>query len=376
MTPRTGLLALTILSVAACGGSEAVAPPPVTPVVVTPVEVRRLDEQIEATGQLLARDRARVAAEVPGRITEVLLDEGDRVEAGAVVIRIDPERRELERDDALARVAEAEASLRDREREANRYRTLRRKQVASESQLDQVETALQLARSRLLAARAHLGVAERALRDANLRAPFGGLISRRSISVGEFVQAGQTLFELVALDPIEVEFHLAEKDSARVDVGVEVTVRVAPYPDEEFLARVVVVSPTIDPRTRTLRLKGELPNPEGRLRPGLFARVSLGVDRRDHVLMVPEEAILYRADGAIVFRVVGTDVVERRNIQPGVHRDGWVEVSSGLSAGDRVVRRGHTELIDGARVVAHHPDGTPVRPDVAEGRRSMGEGTE
>ena len=376
MTPRTGLLALTILSVAACGGSEAVAPPPVTPVVVTPVEVRRLDEQIEATGQLLARDQARVAAEVPGRITEVLLDEGDRVEEGAVVIRIDPERRELERDDALARVAEAEASLRDREREANRYRTLRRKQVASESQLDQVETALQLARSRLLAARAHLGVAERALRDANLRAPFGGLISRRSISVGEFVQAGQTLFELVALDPIEVEFHLAEKDSARVDVGVEVTVRVAPYPDEEFLARVVVVSPTIDPRTRTLRLKGELPNPEGRLRPGLFARVSLGVDRRDHVLMVPEEAILYRADGAIVFRVVGTDVVERRNIQPGVHRDGWVEVSSGLSAGDRVVRRGHTELIDGARVVAHHPDGTPVRPDVAEGRRSMGEGTE
>ncbi|MEE8558425.1 MAG: efflux RND transporter periplasmic adaptor subunit [Myxococcota bacterium] len=376
MTPRTGLLALAILSVAACGGGDAAAPPPATPVVVTPVEVRRLDEHIEATGQLLARDQARVAAEVPGRITEVLHDEGDRVEAGAVVIRIDPERRELERDDALARVAEAEASLGDREREAKRYRTLRRKQVASESQLDQVETELQLARARLQAARAHLGVAERAVRDANLRAPFGGLISRRSISVGEFVQAGQSLFELVALDPIQVEFHLAEKDSARVAVGVEVTVRVAPYPDEEFRARIVVVSPTIDPRTRTLRLKGELPNPEGRLRPGLFARVGLGVDRRDHVLMVPEEAVLYRADGAIVFRVVGTNVVERRVIQPGVHRDGWIEVSKGLAAGDRVVRRGHTELIDGAHVVAHNPDGTPVRPHVAEGRRSTGEGTE
>jgi membrane fusion protein (multidrug efflux system) len=198
-------------------------------------------------------------------------------------------------------------------------------------------------------------------------APFDGLVDERFVSVGEFVQPGKKLFELVALDPIEVEFHMAEKDSSRVAVGHRIAVRVSPFPEEVFPAEVSVVSPTIDARTRTLRVKAEFANPEGRLRPGLFARVDLGVNRRSNVPMIPEEAVLYRADGAVVFRVQG-DRVERKIIEAGVHIDGTIEVVSGLAGGDLIVRRGHTRLIDGSLVAARNPDGSSVTPQVAEGQ--------
>ena len=350
--------AALLLFALGCGGAEEVAPPAGKPVVVTEVEARDLEERIEGTGELLAKDRAEVAAQVAGEITAILFDEGEAVEEGAIVLEIDPERRNLELDRARAQVAEARASLDEQRRELERTRSLARRNVASQKQQDQAETGVQTARSRLAASQADLGVAERALRDASVQARFSGLIAERHVNRGEFVSVGQRLFELVSLDPIEVEFHLPERDSGRVRQGIPVEVLVAPYPDEVFDAIVTVVSPTIDPRTRTLRIKAFLPNPDGRLRPGLFARVDLGLSHRQDVLMVPEEAVLRRADGAVVFRLTDEGHVQRRVVETGVIRDGMVEIVAGVEPGDRVVSRGHAELIDGSAIVARNPDGT------------------
>ena len=220
-------------------------------------------------------------------------------------------------------------------------------------------------------------MAERALRNASVTAPFDGLIGRRHVSRGEFVSPGQSLFELVALQPIEVEFHLPEIDSGRVARGQRVAVRVAPHPDERFDALVTVVSPTIDERTRTLRVKAELENADGRLRPGLFARVDLGIATRQGVLLIPEEAVLQRADGAVVFRLDnGTpnaeNRVERLIVETGLYRKGQVEVVKGLRAGDRIIQRGHASLVDGEVVIPRNADGTlasPPIPDVARDTR-------
>jgi membrane fusion protein (multidrug efflux system) len=241
-------------------------------------------------------------------------------------------------------------------------RALRKQGVASEMKLDQAETALQTARSRLAAARADLGVADRALRDASVRARFAGLIARRYVDLGEFVQEGQRLVDLVTLNPVEVEFHLPEADAARVAVGMPIEVTVTPYPDDVFDAVVSVVSPTIDPRTRTLRVRAVLDNPDGRLRPGFFARANLGVANREGVLMVPEEAVLRRADGAVVYRVEGGARVSRQVVETGTVRDGVVEIRTGLAEGDMVVSRGHADLIDGSAIVARNPDGTLAAP--------------
>lgn len=358
---RAALLLLVAVGFAGCGrgGEGAVASPPV-PVTVASVASVDVEDEIEATGQLIAVEHAAIAAEVDGRITEIAVGEGRHVEADVPVLSIDPERRTLEVDRARARVDEARAAFQEQQREHARLKELRERKVASQTQLDQAATALALAHSRLLAAEADLGVAERALRDATVRAPFAGLIAERFVSRGEFVKPGQTLFDLVSLDPIEVEFRLTEVDSSRAALGQTVAVRVAPFPDEAFEGRVTVVSPIIDEKSRTLRVKARIDNAEGRLRPGLFARIDLGVARRSGVAMIPEEAVLQRADGPVVFRVGADDRVERVVIETGDHHAGRVEVSRGLSPGDRVVTRGHFRLADGQRVALRTAAGDAV----------------
>jgi membrane fusion protein (multidrug efflux system) len=354
----------------ACGAGDDREEASAPPVVIANVEERDLEERIDATGELLAKEEAQIASEISGQITEILVDEGEAVEAAEVLLEIDPERRNLELESVRAGLAELEASLREQERGQRRARTLHERGIASDADFDQAETELALARSRAEAARAGLGVAERAVRDASVRAPFAGLIARRQVSRGEFVNVGQPLFELVALDPIEVEFHVAERDCARVAVGQQVRIGVAPFPEETFHGVVTVISPTIDPRTRTLRVKAQIDNQGGRLRPGLFARADLGIAVRERVLLVPEEAILLRSDGSVVFRRAEGDRVERVIVETGEHRGNQVEITRGLAAGDQVVTRGQAGLVHGSPVSPRNADGSPAATAVS----AVGEG--
>ncbi len=353
-------LSLGVVSIAWTACSEEVAAPVdlARPVVVTPVTITDLEDRIEATGELFAKDEAEIAAEVAGRVTEILVFEGEQVEAGQTLLTIDPETRRLELDSARARLAEVRADLEEQEREERRVTTLFEKGISSEAALDKAKTGRALAVSRVAAARAQVGVASRALDDANVTAPFSGVVARREVSRGEFVSVGRVLAQIVALDPIEVEFNLAERDSARVQTGMRVGIEVAPYPGERFEGTVTVVSPTIDVATRTLRVKAQVPNPDGRLRPGLFASTDLGISTRPDVLLVPEPSVLLRAQGQVVYVVGEDDVARRVLVETGVHKDGMVEVRSGLAAGDEVIVRGHAALADGSPVSRRLPDGS------------------
>ena len=354
------LVAVVAALASACGNTDT--PPAIVapPVVVATVEAHRIEDRIEATGQLLARSQAAVASQVGGQITRIVRDEGEALTAGDLVMEIDPERRQLEADSARALLAQAEAQAGEAERELARRERLHAQGVASDARLDEARTALRSLRANRDALRAQLGMSERSLRDSSVTAPFAGLVARRLVSAGEYVTPGQTLFDLVALDPIEVEFHVTERDSGLVSVGASVDVRVAPFPDEIFRATVSVVSPIIDAATRTLRVKASLANPEGRLRPGLFARADLGIAVREGVAMIPEEAVLQRADGAVAFRLVDGDRVERRALELGVIREGMVEVRTGLAVGDVVVLRGQSELMHGSVVSVRDATGAPV----------------
>lgn len=351
------------LSLLACNKPEPSAPLRATLVALSAVKQLDLRDRIEAAGQLLAIEEADVAAEVAGVVTQILFDEGSSVVQGAAVIELTPDRRELEVADAQARLAEAAAALREAGREHERIQLLHERGAASEAQLDAAQASFEAAQSRQQAAQAQRGLAARALRDALVRAPFAGQIARRYVSRGEYVHLGDPLFQLVATDPLKVEFHLAEVDSGRVSLGAAVSVRVAPFPREVFRAHVSMIAPTIDPRTRTLRVEARIVNSDGRLRPGLFAMADLGLKERRGVFMVPEEAVLQRADGPVVFRLdrsagltagvdeqPGRERVERRVIVTGVYRDGLVEVREGLRADDWIVSKGHASLHDGEAV--------------------------
>ena len=368
MWVRFGVVLICGLVFQACGQEEPATVAEVLrpPVMVVTSEQRDVVDRLSATGQLMAKAAATVAAQVKGQVTEIQVHEGEAVESGAVLLVIDPERRQLEVASAKAQVAQAQAELAVAKRNYQRTKRLSKGNVASEARLDEDRTRESLARSAANGAEARLGLARRALEDSTVRAPFSGLIARRHVSVGEYLSTGAALFDLVALDPIEVEFNLAEIDSSKVALGHPVKISIAPYPDETFDATVTVISPTIDPRTRTLRVKAELPNPDGRIRPGLFAHTDLGVSERLGVIVVPDDAVVQRADGAVIFRLDASGRVERRLVETGVHLDGWVEISSGLSAGDVVVVRGQTRIDDGVAVSVRQADGQPVEPSIVE----------
>jgi membrane fusion protein (multidrug efflux system) len=128
---------------------------------------------------------------------------------------------------------------------------------------------------------------------------------------------------------------------------------------------VTFISPTVDPATRTLRIKAEIDNDEGHLRPGLFARVSLGVAPRSGVVMVPEEALIQRSEGALLFKIGDDDRVKRIAVTTGAHDAGRVEVRGDVAPGDRIVRRGHGGLVDGAMVTVRdaEPRAVAAQPD-------------
>lgn len=341
---------LVLVALSAC--REAPPPPTVVAprVLVGTVTSVDLEERIEVTGELQARLETTVAAKVGGEVTIVAMEEGAPVERGAVLFEIDPHRRKLELDAATASTTQAAANLAQQQRSADRMRALVAKGVASTAQLDEAVLQYDLAKAQVAATGAQREIAQQALDDATVRAPFSGLTGRRYVSLGQFVQIGTPLVELVSLDPIDVVFHVAEIDSALVARGQTVDIRVAPYPDETFHAVVDVVFPTLDPQSRTQRVKATLANPDGRLRPGLFARADLGIAVRKGITVVPDEAVLLRSDGSYVFRLRDDGVVERRRVELGPFRHGKVEIRSGVSSGETVVTRGHMDLVDGARV--------------------------
>lgn len=373
---RSRPLAVAAVCVAAlvgCAEEEERVEDLLPSVSVYTVESRTLSEEIRASGDLEARLHTEIAAEVEGRVTELTIDEGGSVEAGVVVIEIDPERRKLDLAAARARLAQARAELQNQRSKTKRIRELRSQNVSSIQQLEEAETMLALAESAVRAEEAAVGVAERVVRDSSVAAPFAGIVAKRWVDLGEFVQPGKPLFELVALDPLEAIFNLTELDTERVRVGQLVSISVGAFPDRRFEGRVTFVAPTVDPATRTLRIKAEVDNGEGLLRPGLFARVNLGVAERPDVLLVPAEALIQRVGGVSLYRVrpiEGSDdaKVERVSVRVGANEGDLVEVIGDIQSGDTIVRRGHGGLADGM-IVAIRGGARPAVATAGEGKR-------
>ncbi len=365
------LVAALSAGVTGCGEEEVTVEELLPSVSVYVVESRTLAEEIEASGDLEARFHTEIAAEVEGRVTDLTIDEGGSVEEGVVVIEIDPERRKLDLAAAEARLAQARAELANQKRKTKRIRELRSQNVSSIQQLEEAETMLALARSAVSAEQAAVGVAERRVRDSSVAAPFAGLVARRSVELGQFVQVGKSLFELVALDPLEAIFSLTELDTERVRVGQKVDITVGAFPGRVFEGRVTFVAPTVDPATRTLRIKAEVDNSEGHLRPGLFARINLGVAERSNVLMVPAEALIQRVGGASIYRVKTTEGnegrVERVSVEVGATDGDFIEVRGDVRPGDAIVRRGHGGLANGMSVVVRGSSQSQVAAGEAAG---------
>lgn len=347
---RYALLAALASCVAACSKPEAQGAARAEPaaaaavnVVTAAVRKEPLGVEIEAVGTTLANESVQVTSKASNTITAIRFDEGAVVERGAVLVEMDDA-------EAQAELAEAEAALARSRSQYDRGRDLQSRQAMSMADLEQVEAALKADQARVAAAKARLA-------DTVIRASFRGRTGFRHVSVGSFVSPGTMITTLDDTSVIKLDFTVPETFLFVVRRGLPITASTVGLPDRTFTGEVTNLDSRVDPVTRSITVRAELPNPEGLLRQGMFMTVSLQGEVVP-TLLVPEAAIVPERGHTYVF-VVRNGVVERREVRTGKRRPGDVEIVEGAAENERVVVEGTQHVRDGTVVQEVAPPGSP-----------------
>jgi len=345
---RHAIVLLATILMAANAGAEV-------PVQVETVSNRAVVKQINVTGTVTSPRTAVLSTAVAGLVTELAIDEGDRVETGDVLLKLDAELAQLALERALAEVRQREIAAADSRRrfkeaeEVSAQRGIARTQVESlRAEVSSDEAALVAAQA---AAREQRAIVER----STLKAPFAGVISERFAELGEWVNPGDGLFELVATDNLRFDFRVGQDNFAALSPETPVEITLDAFPDRTIPGYVDAIVPVKNPSARTflVRVRANTGN-ELLVTPGMSARGKLNIDTGQVGVAVPRDAILRFPDGRITVWVIDAEgdlpVVRERVVRTGFEFDGVVEISSGLADGDVVVVRGNEILQEGQAV--------------------------
>ena len=335
---RTLFLCSLVLGLAACGKDEQGRGPgggPPAVVTTTVLAPAPWSDSLEAIGTASARESVALTAKVSETVTDVRFDSGQLVKKGQVLVVLSRQAQAAGLDEAAATYREAQALF-------ERQQALAARQLVSASQLDAQRAARDAARGRLELLRAQSG-------DRVISAPFDGVLGLRQVSPGSLVTPGTVITTVDDVSLIKLDFSVPESQLSALAVGQAVEARSDAFPDQVFAGTVAAVGSRVDPMSRSLSARAEIPNPDGRLRPGMMLRVRLALPART-ALQVPELSLQQVGQQAFVFRVKG-DEVEQVPVKIGARRPGWVEILEGLRAGDKVVVEGIVKLMPGARIV-------------------------
>jgi membrane fusion protein (multidrug efflux system) len=231
---------------------------------------------LQPTGELVSPSRSEVSPKEPGRVAAVYVDAGSRVTRGQPLLTLETDYFRLEVQRADADLARAKAAEADARRDLERKKGLLGNQSIPQATYDRSQSAHDQAVAGVASAEAALALARQHVADAVLRSPFTGVVSERRTDVGQRLGEAGVAFVIEQTAPLKLRFSLPERYLGEVRTGQTVTARFAPYPGEAFAGRIKTVGGVIDPQSRTFFAEAELANSDGRLRPGLFARVDLG----------------------------------------------------------------------------------------------------
>ena len=334
---RGGVTA-TLLAAAmgfACGSEAAEDSKPAVPVEASKVVAAPLSEQVTAIGTLLSDEAVTISSEIAGRLKEIHFEEGQPVEKGALLFSLDDSVYRAQLDDASAKLKlAAQTNKRTSTLFSNKYATAQSADEAA-SNLAVNTAAVELARVQLDKTR--------------ITAPFAGIVGLRHVSAGEYITAGQALVNLEAIDPVKADFRVPEKFLPAIRVGQTIKIKVDAFPEDSFEGRVYAIDPRLDVAGRSLLVRAMVPNRDQRLRPGLFARVTVLLQLKEDALSVPEQAIVPQGESQFVFKIVDGKA-KLTKVKIGTRREGRVEIVEGLTAGDQVVTAGQLKIRDGSPV--------------------------
>jgi membrane fusion protein (multidrug efflux system) len=306
-----------------------------------PVEIGTVLENLRAVGTLRPNEAVVVSPEIAGRIARLPFSEGEKVVAGAPLVELDSEILQAE-------LAKAEADLTLAAANQKRAMTLAEQGTGTLRARDEAVAAYR-------SAQANFALAQSRLEKATITAPLSGMVGMRSVSVGAYISPGDRVVELADIDPIKVDFRVPELVLSSLKAGQEIKVTVDALPGETFDGEVYVIDPIVDAGGRAVKLRARIPNPDGRLLPGLFARVQIVMAQRENSVLVPESAVFASGQKRYVYRVVEGRVVQTE-VELGQRRPGQVEIRNGLAADAVVVTAGHEQIKNGSRVKIVTPD--------------------
>jgi len=297
--------------------------------------VETVRDRIEATGTLRSRKEVVITSEVSGRIVALDFNTGQRVKQGQRLVQLDDRQ-------ARADLAVAAARLEDARRQLNRARQLRRSNSISQSQVDELLTAVDVAQAEYEAAKVRA-------ENHRINAPFSGVVGLREFSPGAYIESGDPLTTLDADGEMELTFAVPERFIGQLKPGLPVSGITSSWPDEVFRGELAELDTRVDPLSRTLKVRALIDNRDGRLRPGQFMSVRLTLRQRQ-AMVVPEQAVLLQGNERYLFVVTEAGTAERRSVRLGSREPGVVEVLSGIDARDRVVITAQDRLSSGDEV--------------------------
>jgi RND family efflux transporter MFP subunit len=350
------LVALLGLTLAGCGsdeaanGAQANAPVDARAVFIsTGVADSRVVEEIEQSlGRLEAPRIPAVAAETTGQIRSIAVDAGDTVEEGTVLAVLDDEAQRLAVESAEATVNRLEVLLENQERTVGRLEQLSKEQSVAQSMLDDAVAQARALRAQVAEASARARETQRALAKTRVLSPIDGIVQLKHVSVGDFVNPGTPLFEVVAFDLLRAYLPFPETLAQRIAPGQPVTLSLPTRDDEPIEATVEEIRPMVGTGNSAIEAIVAFQNP-GMWMPGASVRGRVVVARREQSVVVPEISVVQRPAGDVVYTVENGTAREHR-VETGVRRDGWIEILSGLTAGATLATDGAGFLTDGAPV--------------------------
>lgn len=315
------------------GGGAAAAP--------VGVEVARaaavaMADEVQAVGTLRANESVVVRPEIAGRIVSIGFSDGDRVSRGALLVTLDASVLAAQAEQARAELGLAQTSY-------ERTRDLAGRQFVSGSALDQAAATLKVQQARL-------ALAEAQLAKTRIRAPFGGVLGLRNVSVGEVVRDGAELVTLEDVSSMKVDLRLPERFLGQLRPGQSISVEVDAFPGRSFVATLDALDAQVDANGRSVLARGVLTNPDGALRSGMFAKARIVLREKPQATVVPEAAILPVGGESFVFRVEDGKAL-RTAVRTGLRRGGRVEILDGVRPGDTVVVAGQQRLTRDAMAV-------------------------
>jgi len=313
------------------------------------VAQRSFSDTIRVLGVARGRRSVNITSNATELITAVLFTDGQRVAAGTPLVQ-------LQAREEDAGIIEARAQVAQAEREYERYRVLAERGVAPRVTAEQTETALETARASLSAAQARRG-------DRMIRAPFAGVLGLTTVTAGTLINPGAVIATLDDTDVIRVDFPVPERYLGVLRAGLGLTATADAYGDDAFTGRIAQIDTRISEQTRALTARAEFPNPGGRIRPGMLMRVAVDHGQRQSTA-VPEASVQYEGQGAFVYRITpgeGGSTAQRVEVETGAVEGGFVEITAGLAAGDKIVASGLNRIQPNARVtVAGAGGGRPA----------------